>query len=178
MESWSPSVGATRFPLLKETLIVGRRESCDIVLRFANVSGQHCQLSLENGYWFVQDLNSQNGVKVNGSRVVRKRLDPGDLLSMARHKYTIKYTPEGPPPSDEEDLEAVLEQVAARPGGPAEAARFRGARALQPDGRQRRPAQKARVRVSVRPKPGSGFSAPVLVLLAGTGQQAVLRVGE
>jgi adenylate cyclase len=53
-------------------------------------------------------MNSQNGVKVNGSRVIRKRLDPGDLLSMARHKYTIQYTPEGPPPSEEQDLEAVL----------------------------------------------------------------------
>jgi adenylate cyclase len=103
-----PVGGGDPIPLLKDMLIVGRRESCDVVLRFANVSGQHCQLSHENGWWFVQDLNSQNGVKVNGSRVVRKRLDPGDLLSMARHKYTIKYTPEGPPPNEEGDLEAVL----------------------------------------------------------------------
>lgn len=103
-----PVGGGDAIPLVKETLVVGRRESCDIVLRFANVSGQHCQLSRESGYWFVQDMNSQNGVKVNGSRVIRKRLDPGDLLSMARHKYTIHYTPEGPPPSEEQDLEAVL----------------------------------------------------------------------
>ncbi len=103
-----PVGGGDPIPLKKETLIVGRRESCDIVLRFTNVSGQHCQLTRESGYWFVQDLNSQNGVKVNGTRVVRKRLDPGALLSMARHKYTIQYTPEGPPPSEEADLESVL----------------------------------------------------------------------
>ena len=103
-----PVGGGDTIPLMKETLVVGRRESCDIVLRFANVSGQHCQLSRESGYWFVQDMNSQNGVKVNGNRVIRKVLKPGDLLSMARHKYTIQYTPEGPPPSDEQDLEAVL----------------------------------------------------------------------
>jgi len=103
-----PVGGGDAIPLVKESLVVGRRESCDIVLRFANVSGQHCQLSLESGYWFVQDMNSQNGVKVNGSRVIRKVLKPGDLLSMARHKYTIQYTPEGPPPSEEADLEAVL----------------------------------------------------------------------
>jgi hypothetical protein len=70
-------------------------------------------LTLENGYWFVQDNNSQNGTKVNGSRVVRKRLDPGNLISIAKHKYTIKYSPAdngatGPPPSDEADLESVL----------------------------------------------------------------------
>ena len=83
------------------------------MLRFSNVSGQHCQLSLENGYWFVQDMNSQNGTKVNGSRIVRKRLDPGDLLAVAKQKYTINYSPSdngatGPPPSDEEELQQVL----------------------------------------------------------------------
>jgi predicted component of type VI protein secretion system len=108
-----PIGGGDPIPLLRTTLMVGRRESCDIVLRFANVSGQHCQLTLESGYWFVQDLNSQNGLKVNGTHVMRKRLDPGDTLSIARHKYRIEYSPadlgaNGPPPSDEEDITSVL----------------------------------------------------------------------
>jgi predicted component of type VI protein secretion system len=108
-----PLGGGDPIPLLRSTLVVGRRESCDIVLRFANVSGQHCQLTLENGYWFVQDMNSQNGVKVNGSHIIRKLLKPGDTLSMARHKYKIQYSPTdlgavGPPPSEEEDITAVL----------------------------------------------------------------------
>jgi adenylate cyclase len=108
-----PLGGGDPIPLLRATLVVGRRESCDIVLRFANVSGQHCQLTLEGGYWFVQDMNSQNGVKVNGAHVIRKLLKPGDTLSMARHKYKIQYVPtdlgaSGPPPSEEEDITAVL----------------------------------------------------------------------
>ena len=108
-----PIGGGDNIPLLREQLTVGRRESCDIVLRFSNVSGQHCQLSLESGYWFAQDMNSQNGTKVNGTRIVRKRLDPGDQLAVAKHKYTIQYSPTengatGPPPSDEADLESVL----------------------------------------------------------------------
>ena len=108
-----PIGGGDPIPLLRASLMVGRRESCDIVLRFANVSGQHCQLTLEGGYWFVQDLNSQNGVKVNGAHVMRKLLKPGDTLSMARHKYKIQYVPEelgaaGPPPSEEEDITSVL----------------------------------------------------------------------
>jgi adenylate cyclase len=108
-----PLGGGDPIPLLRGTLTIGRRESCDIVLRFANVSGQHCQLSLEGGYWFIQDLNSQNGVKVNGTHVIRKLLHPGDTLSMARHKYKIQYVPadlgaSGPPPSEEEDITAVL----------------------------------------------------------------------
>ncbi|MCH8923739.1 MAG: FHA domain-containing protein, partial [Planctomycetes bacterium] len=37
-----PLGGGDLVPLLRRSLLVGRRESCDIVLRFANVSAHHC----------------------------------------------------------------------------------------------------------------------------------------
>ena len=63
-----PLGGGDPIPLLKRDLMIGRRESCDIVLRFANVSAHHCQLSVQDGYWYVKDLGSKNGLKVNGVR--------------------------------------------------------------------------------------------------------------
>jgi adenylate cyclase len=113
-----PQGGGDPIPLLKKRLLVGRRESCDIVLRFANVSGQHCELTAEDGYWFVSDKGSRNGTKVNGIRVAtwRKRLDPGDTLSVAKHKYEIRYSPVddlgavGPPPAEEEPIRDILSQ--------------------------------------------------------------------
>ncbi len=56
-----PVGGGDTIPLLKKTLLVGRRESCDIVLRFPNVSAHHCQLQVEGGYWYVHDQKSRNG---------------------------------------------------------------------------------------------------------------------
>lgn len=111
-----PIGGGDPIPLLKQRLLIGRRESCDIVLRFANVSGQHCELVADGGYWFVTDRNSRNGTKVNGVAVttMRKRLDPGATLSVAKHKYEIKYNPlddlgaQGPPPPEEEDLREIM----------------------------------------------------------------------
>jgi hypothetical protein len=108
-----PLGGGDPIPLLKEVLVIGRRENCDIVLRFGNVSGQHCQLALEHGYWYVQDLNSSNGVKVNGTKVTRKRVDPNDELTVAKHKYKITYNPaelgaSGAPPSDEADYANIM----------------------------------------------------------------------
>ncbi|MES1213035.1 MAG: FHA domain-containing protein [Singulisphaera sp.] len=99
-----PLGGGDTIPLRKKTLLVGRRESCDIVLRFPNVSAHHCQLQIDSGYWFVRDQKSRNGLKVNGTRVTEKRLDPGDVLSIATHRYTVQYSPAdlgavGPPPS-------------------------------------------------------------------------------
>jgi predicted component of type VI protein secretion system len=100
-----PVGGGDPIPLLKKSLLIGRRESCDIVLRFSNVSAHHCQLTVNAGYWHVRDLQSRNGVKVNGIRVIDKRVDPGDTLSIAKHKYEVHYSPidlgaVGPPPPD------------------------------------------------------------------------------
>lgn len=88
-----PLGGGDPIPLLKTTLLVGRRETADIVLRFPNVSGHHCELSLQDGSWTIKDLRSSNGVKVNGSRVTEQRLRPGDKLSIARHEYEIVFDP-------------------------------------------------------------------------------------
>jgi pSer/pThr/pTyr-binding forkhead associated (FHA) protein len=104
-----PVGGGDPIPLLKPKLLVGRREECDVVLRFANVSANHCQMAVEQGYWFVKDMGSRNGTKVNGRRVTRKRVDPGDLISFAKQSYKLQYHPDelgaaGPPPPDEDSL--------------------------------------------------------------------------
>ncbi|HEY2762214.1 MAG TPA: FHA domain-containing protein [Pirellulales bacterium] len=100
-----PVGGGDDITLLKPEINIGRRESCDIVLRFPNVSAHHCQLTLVDGYWYVKDLGSSNGIKVNGIRCQEKRLDPGDTLAVAKHTYEIKYSPTdcgavGPPPPE------------------------------------------------------------------------------
>jgi adenylate cyclase len=101
-----PVGGGDPIPLLKQALLIGRRESCDVVLRFHNVSAHHCQLLVVGGYWYAKDLNSRNGIKINGVRTREKRLDPGDELAIAKHRYTLKYDPAligaiGPPPAED-----------------------------------------------------------------------------
>ena len=110
-----PVGGGDPIPLLGEKLLVGRRESCDIVLRFKNVSAHHCQLYVNEGYWFARDLNSRNGTRVHNERVNVKRLDPGSVIHFAKHQFTIEYDPadlgaSGPPPSDDDGLRTILGQ--------------------------------------------------------------------
>ncbi|MFN0196867.1 MAG: FHA domain-containing protein [Planctomycetaceae bacterium] len=97
-----PRGGGDPIPLLKPRLLIGRRSACDVCLRFPNISSHHCQLELINGYWYVRDLGSSNGIKVNGTRCESKWLMPGDILSVAKHHYELSYTPtsDGPPPED------------------------------------------------------------------------------
>ena len=88
-----PVGGGDSIPLLKPLLKIGRRESADIVLRFPNVSGIHCELTLIDGFWTVTDLRSSNGTKVNGTRITEQRLQPGDKLGVGRHVFEIAYEP-------------------------------------------------------------------------------------
>ncbi|MFG0263122.1 MAG: FHA domain-containing protein [Novipirellula sp. JB048] len=109
----TPCGGGDPIPLIKDRLLVGRRNECDIQLKVANVSSHHCRLTLEHGYWFIRDLNSRNGLKVDGRPVQRKRIDPNSKVSIARHEYIIEYEPQllgayGPPPADDDYLEDLM----------------------------------------------------------------------
>ena len=88
-----PTGGGEDIPLKKNRIVVGRRETCDVVLRFPNVSGSHCELCVVEGYWFIKDLGSSNGTKVNGSRISEQRVAPGDKISIAKHVFEIAYEP-------------------------------------------------------------------------------------
>lgn len=86
-----PVGGGDPIPLVRDHMVVGRRDSCDICLRFPNVSGMHCELTFRDGYWHIRDLGSTNGVKVNGQRLQQKVLRPGDEVTIAKRKFTIQY---------------------------------------------------------------------------------------
>lgn len=86
-----PQGGGDAIPLIRPQLVMGRRESCDICLRFSNVSGVHCKLTFKDGCWIIEDLNSTNGIKVNRDRVQRKVLQPGDTITIAKRDYVIQY---------------------------------------------------------------------------------------
>jgi predicted component of type VI protein secretion system len=63
-------------------LVIGRRSSCDIVCSDPSVSRRHARLVFRDHKWIVQDLRSTNGTIVNGTRVGRCELRPGDLLEL------------------------------------------------------------------------------------------------
>lgn len=126
-----PVGGGDPIPMLKPRVLVGRRSQCDVVLAFPNVSAQHCQFELTNGFWFLRDLNSRNGIKVNGERCDGHWLQPGDTIAIAKHVFRIQYQPaaDAPPPQEEEDPLALgLLEKAGLMRQQARAPRLRSAR--------------------------------------------------
>ena len=86
-----PFGGGEVVPLIRDVMTLGRRESCDIPQPFPNISGLHCEFRFRDGYWIIRDLNSTNGIKVNGVRVQERPLKPGDEITIGKRRYAIQY---------------------------------------------------------------------------------------
>lgn len=78
--------------------MVGRvPEHCDLLLHRKSVSKLHCVIVKTDGLLFVRDLSSTNGTKVNGQRIMRGALLPGDQLSFAGEKFRVHMGPSPAP---------------------------------------------------------------------------------
>lgn len=73
----------------REMLVVGRHPQCDARLDSIRVSRRHCCMTSDNGEIVVKDLGSTNGIRINGQRVEKGRLRPGDELSIAHIRYRL-----------------------------------------------------------------------------------------
>jgi len=77
-------------PLDREMLVIGRHPQCDARLDSIRVSRRHCCMTPDNGEIIVKDLGSTNGIRINGQRVEKGRLRPGDELSIAHIRYRFE----------------------------------------------------------------------------------------
>jgi len=63
-------------------VVLGRSRECDIQVEDANVSRRHAELRQEGTAYWIVDLESTNGIEVNGKRVKRAKLEPGDTFTV------------------------------------------------------------------------------------------------
>lgn len=62
----------------KDTFIIGRSRTCDLVIPSSKVSRQHSSVVRENGEYFLEDLGSANGVWKDGVKIQREKVRDGD----------------------------------------------------------------------------------------------------
>ena len=75
-------LGVPRVMDLKHELSVGRTEGNDLILNHPSVSRKHARFELRGDYWWIIDLKSTNGVKLNGNLVSEAQVAAGDKLSV------------------------------------------------------------------------------------------------
>lgn len=75
--------------------VVGRSARlCDLPIDHNAVSKIHCILVKTDGLIYMRDLGSTNGTRVNGQRVLRGALLPGDQISFGGAAYTVHLGPD------------------------------------------------------------------------------------
>jgi ABC transport system ATP-binding/permease protein len=80
----------TTVSLVRDEISIGRQEGNTVLLPDRNVSRRHALLIRQNGHVLIEDLNSFNGVRVNGERISgRTAVREGDLVQIGDFDLTL-----------------------------------------------------------------------------------------
>jgi hypothetical protein len=77
------------YPLNKERMTIGRKAHNDIVIDNLAVSGEHAAVVTIMHDSFLEDLDSTNGLEVNGTPTKKHFLQNNDVIEIGKHK--LKY---------------------------------------------------------------------------------------
>jgi hypothetical protein len=69
---------------------VGRNRQCDIFLVDPSVSRNHALFDVHDGRLTIVDEGSSNGTFVNGERVGRRALQPGDVVALGKTEIRVE----------------------------------------------------------------------------------------
>lgn len=109
---------------------------CDIYIPDVFVSRMHCRFILRDGYWYVLDAESRNGIWVQGRRVEFYLLKPGDLIEIGTiaFRFNAGDTEERPHPAPlglGPGVTDLMDTVYAHDLRPSEYAKAQKARKLE-----------------------------------------------
>ncbi|HEV8041176.1 MAG TPA: SpoIIE family protein phosphatase [Bryobacteraceae bacterium] len=105
----NPSGNRSRIPLEPLPFTIGRQGDNNLVLRDNRASRAHACIVVENGDYFVEDLNSRHGVFVNGQRVKRHKLTDADRIDFGfQDSYRLVFTLE------DDEIRRFMEQLSTQ----------------------------------------------------------------
>ena len=84
------SNGGQEYSLSGPSFRIGRSRENELVLDEDQVSGHHALMFYWEGVVWMEDLGSTNGVFVNGKRVTKKTLQPGDVIKIGLTTITAE----------------------------------------------------------------------------------------
>ncbi len=86
-------LSGAEFPLVRTEMVIGRTDDCDIQISHRSISSRHAKIVFDGGIYRIIDLDSANGVLVNGEEYARVDLRRGDKIELVHIK--IRYVAPG-----------------------------------------------------------------------------------
>ncbi len=68
---------------------IGRSKACTYTINDSKLSSRHCLLYIKNNILFVEDLESKNGVNLNGINIFKQRIYLNDTILIGECEITI-----------------------------------------------------------------------------------------
>ena len=99
------------FTIEEGTTVIGRASECEICILDNGLSRRHSAIETASGASFLQDLHSKNGSFVNGVRVERTALQPGDTIRLGDVVFT--FNDDAPPANDRTPIDPLPTLVMA-----------------------------------------------------------------
>jgi len=133
----------TVVPVVRDEITIGRNDANIVRLEEKDVSRQHGRLVRESGHYYIEDLNSFTGIRVNGEKIIGKRLlHDGDLIQISEYDLILQEGSEERPPlpfAGIAETPILPQEAVAPPPPPANA---------DADAQARRMAETATIRLS------------------------------
>jgi pSer/pThr/pTyr-binding forkhead associated (FHA) protein len=76
--------------LKKRKITLGRNLDCDVCLDDSLVSEEHAAITRVDNGFIIEDLNSRNGLTLNGREVHQKKLHNGDMIEIG--SFRLKFS--------------------------------------------------------------------------------------
>lgn len=86
---------------IADSIRIGRKPDCNIIINSGTVSNYHCQIHMQGGNLVLRDLQSLNGSYINGMRVYGDmRLPTGVILRLGQKEFLVTVCDFRDPPED------------------------------------------------------------------------------
>lgn len=86
------------YPLDRDRVVIGRGPGVDLAFHDDKMSAQHALFERTRGVLCVTDLDSTNGLRVNGERVATRALSHGDRVELGGHAFELLLEKRERPP--------------------------------------------------------------------------------
>ena len=79
-----------RFEVDKPRVVIGRHNSCDLVIGDGGISRMHAEVVLRQGQWWLRDLDSVNGVYIGPDKIREVPIKPGQTFTLSNATIRVE----------------------------------------------------------------------------------------
>lgn len=101
--------------LTQPDVLLGRHSQADVRLPLPDVSRRHCRFLFSQGVWQVIDLNSLNGVLLNGQPIHQAAVHCGDLIRIGGFTFSVDVSEAGSEAAETEASAGLIRGIFRKP---------------------------------------------------------------